>query len=109
MHEHQSRPCHCHRRCHIHCCRAAASWSLLPLLCSHQRYGCRAKFWNIGFVIQYSVMQAIMAEQIDGDTIHHALGINPFGKQQPDAEENQKQGTVANMLLLWRWLITDEI
>ena len=50
-----------------------------------------------------------MAEQIDGDTIHHALGINPFGKQQPDAEENQKQATVANRLLQWRWLIVDEI
>ena len=50
-----------------------------------------------------------MAEQIGGDTIHHALGINPFGQKGSDAKERQKQSAVAERVLQWRWLIVDEI
>ena len=37
--------------------------------------------WVQEIDFQLVALQAVMAEQIGGDTIHHALGINPFGVQ----------------------------
>ena len=65
--------------------------------------------WSQGIDYQKVALQAVMAEQIDGDTIHHALGINPFGQRCTDALETQRQGDVAKRVLQWRWLIVDEI
>ena len=50
-----------------------------------------------------------MAEQIGGDTTHHALGINPFGQRSSEAQETQRQSDVAKRLLQWRWFIVDEV
>ena len=50
-----------------------------------------------------------MAEQIGGDTLHHALGIMPFGHKGPAAKESQRQTDVAKRVQQWRWLILDEI
>ena len=65
--------------------------------------------WSQGIDYQKVALQAVMAEQIDGDTIHHALGINPFGQRCTDDQETQRQGDVAKRVLQWRWLIVDEI
>ena len=65
--------------------------------------------WVRGADFQKAALQATMAEQIGGDTIHHALGINPFGQKGSDAKERQKQSAVAERVLQWRWLIIDEI
>ena len=65
--------------------------------------------WVQGIDFQKVALQATMAEQIGGDTIHHALGINPFGQKGSDAKERQKQSAVAERVLQWRWLIVDEI
>ena len=53
-------------------------------------------------------LQAVMAELLEGDTIHHALGINPFG-DKPNKKTKQRQTDIANRILQWRWLFIDEI
>ena len=66
--------------------------------------------WNMGLEYQMAALQAVMAEQLGGDTIHHACGIDPFMKQDGDpAKWQQKQQDVAKRVLQWRWLIIDEI
>ena len=47
--------------------------------------------WSQGIDYQKVALQAVMAEQIDGDTIHHTLGINPFGQRCTDSQETQRQ------------------
>ena len=66
--------------------------------------------WNIGIEFQVGALQAVMAELIDGVTIHHALGIPVFGKKgDHDGESLQKQMDLAKRFLQWRFLIIDEI
>ena len=38
--------------------------------------------WNIGVEFQIVAFQAVMADLLEGDTIHHAFNINIFGKQK---------------------------
>ena len=55
-------------------------------------------------------LQAVMAEQLDGDTLHHACGIDPFAREQGnDGKQATRQAEVAKKVLQWRWLIIDEI
>ena len=57
-------------------------------------------------------LQAVMAQLLCGDTIHHALGINPFGASrsaQASQRAAQRQTTVAERVMQWRWLFLDEI
>ena len=35
--------------------------------------------WEMGLYFHMAVHQAVMAEQVGGDAIHHACGISPFG------------------------------
>ena len=35
--------------------------------------------WQMGLDYQMAALQAVMAQLLGGDTIHHACGINPFG------------------------------
>ena len=61
---------------------------------------------------QMVALQALMAQPIGGDTIHHAAGINPFGvKQDANSQQknHQKQSDVAKRVMRWRWLFIDEI
>ena len=37
--------------------------------------------WQMGMEFQMVALQAVMAQLLHGDTIHHALGINPFGQK----------------------------
>eukprot|EP00972_Heterocapsa_arctica_P018409 2718998-Heterocapsa_arctica.AAC.1 len=53
-----------------------------------------------------------MAEQLLGETIHHACGISRFDKgaaANDMGKQSMKQGDVAKRVLQWRWLIIDEI
>ena len=55
-------------------------------------------------------LQATMATEIDGDTIHHALHIRrgeAAGSADPSAAPSE--GKLSKEMLLWRWLIIDEI
>ena len=36
--------------------------------------------WNIGVKFQIVALQAVMADLLAGDTIHHAFNISVFGK-----------------------------
>ena len=35
--------------------------------------------WQMGLEFQMVALQAVMAQELGGDTLHHACGINPFG------------------------------
>ena len=68
--------------------------------------------WQMGMEFQMVALQAVMAQMLEGDTIHHALGINPFGnKADPKSAQkgSQRQTEVANRVMHWRWLFIDEI
>ena len=63
--------------------------------------------FNMGLEFQMAALQAVMAEQLNGDTLHHSCGLqrckddgNPCGKRQTE---------VAKAVLQWRWLIIDEV
>ena len=68
--------------------------------------------WEMGFEFQMMALQAVMAQLLEGDTIHHACGINPFGvKNDPKVAQkaSQKQVETAARIMQWRWLFIDEI
>ena len=44
--------------------------------------------WQISLDYQVVALQAVMAQLLDGDTIHHACGIHPFGASS-DAKVSQ--------------------
>ena len=58
---------------------------------------------------QVVAFQAVMAQLIGGDTIHHACGIPVFSKGADDEGAGTSQQVVAKRVLQWRWLIIDEI
>jgi len=57
-------------------------------------------------------LQAVNADALDGDTIHHALGLRPFmkvkGKSQNEGNDNPAE-EAAKLVSQWKWLIIDEI
>ena len=64
----------------------------------------------MGLEYQMAALQAVMAEQLGGDTLHHACGINKFASLNDGSnKESQKQTKVAERVLQWRWLIIDEV
>ena len=58
-----------------------------------------------------SRFQAVNADGIDGDTLHHALGLTPFGgRKKTSAKENRdKKASASQRIAQWKWLIIDEI
>ena len=55
-------------------------------------------------------LQAVMADLLGGDTIHHALNLKVFGKRNTTtSHETRRQEEVAKQMLQWRWLIINEI
>jgi hypothetical protein len=68
--------------------------------------------WEQGLDFQMMALQAVTAELLDGDTIHHALGMNPFNKRA-DAKSRDKattrQADVAKQISQWRWIFIDEV
>ncbi len=66
--------------------------------------------WHMGLDYQMAALQAVMAHQLGGDTLHHACGINIKGQVAgDDAQVTQRQNDVAQRVMQWRWLIIDEI
>ena len=65
--------------------------------------------WDMGVEFQVVALQAVMAEQLGGDTIHHACGIPVNRRGEGNEEQVQKQQDIAKRVLQWRWLIIDEI
>ncbi|HIF22532.1 MAG TPA: hypothetical protein EYQ27_11655, partial [Gemmatimonadetes bacterium] len=67
--------------------------------------------WNMGVDFQMAALQAVMAEQLGGDTLHHSCGISKGGLPSADGggHATRRQTEVAKAVLQWRWLIIDEI
>ena len=65
--------------------------------------------WDLGVKFQVVALQAVMAQLLGGDTIHHALGIPVFKGKEAHGDDLQKHMDVAKRVLQWRWLIIDEI
>ena len=65
--------------------------------------------WQQGVHYQVVVLQAVMAQLISGDTIHHACGIKAFKKGAEYDDGTDSQQIIAKRVLQWRWLIIDEI
>eukprot|EP00973_Karenia_brevis_P009411 1271748-Karenia_brevis.AAC.1 len=64
----------------------------------------------MGVEYQVVALQAVMADLLGGDTIHHACGIPVMRKGGlGDDTQAQQQLAVAKRVLQWRWLIIDEI
>ena len=67
--------------------------------------------WNSGINYQIAALQAVMAEQLGGDTLHHSCGIciGKFKSEGAHSQGTKRQHEVAKAVLQWRWLIIDEI
>ena len=61
--------------------------------------------WQHGVEFQIVSFQAVMAELLDGDTIHHALGLDWSGDRTQNVARTLER---AHHALQWRWLILDE-
>ena len=67
--------------------------------------------WQIGLDYQVVALQAVTAQLLDGDTVHHACGINPFGASsgaKASQRAAQRKATVAERVGQWKWLLIDE-
>ena len=67
--------------------------------------------WKMGAEFQIVAFQAVMADLLGGDTVHHALNIGVFGKQfqRREGSNDSKSLDVMKAVLQLRWLIIDEI
>ena len=61
--------------------------------------------WTHGVHFQVVSFQAVMAELLDGDTIHHALGLDWAGDRNQNMLRTLRR---TQETLQWRWLILDE-
>ena len=61
--------------------------------------------WQHGVQFQIVSFQAVMADLLGGDTIHHALGLDWNGDSASNALRAWER---ARHTLQWRWLILDE-
>ena len=61
--------------------------------------------WTHGIHFQVVSFQAVMAELLEGDTIHHALGLNWAGEKE---QSHLRTLLRTQETLQWRWLILDE-
>ena len=61
--------------------------------------------WTHGIRFQVVSFQAVMAELLEGDTIHHALGLDWAGERNQNLLRTLQR---ARQTLQWRWLILDE-
>ena len=64
--------------------------------------------WTQGLQFQFAALQAVTAEMVDGDTLHHAFGLS-WGQSAADATPLTKGLQQAQRMLQLRWLIIDEI
>ena len=67
--------------------------------------------WIGGVDFQIGVYQAMNVDNVDGDTLHHALGLQPLGARKKKGVKSDKDKKVAasQRIAQWKWLIIDEI
>ena len=56
--------------------------------------------WNMGVEFQIVAFQAVMADLLGGDTVHHALNIGVFGKSFKSCEGSNEKKTLNAMKAL---------
>eukprot|EP00438_Fugacium_kawagutii_P033974 Skav228932 [mRNA] locus=scaffold2181:248822:258688:+ [translate_table: standard] len=61
--------------------------------------------WEHGVHFQIVSFQAVMAKLLEGETIHHAFGLDWNGKKD---RSTQRRWELLRQTLQWRWLIVDE-
>ena len=64
---------------------------------------------HIGVNNHIVALQAVMADLLSGDTIHHALNLPVFGKNGPTPSGDRSEIKTIKASLQLRWLIIDEI
>ena len=64
--------------------------------------------WEAGIHFQCAALQAVTADMLDGDTLHHAFGLS-FGDTSKTTYNETKVLDKQKRLLQLRWLIIDEI
>ena len=64
--------------------------------------------WKQGNEFQVVTLQAVMAHDLSGDTIHHAFGLNWQGIGD-EKISGSKILELSQKALQWRWLILDEV
>ena len=65
--------------------------------------------WQQGLDFQIMALQAVMADQLNGETIHGALGLDPFRNHAKTSKTSKKAMETSKCVSQWRWLIIDEI
>ena len=67
--------------------------------------------WTAGIDFQIAAFQAVNADNVDGDTLHHALGLQPFRARKKNGGKGNKdkKKDAAARVSQWKWLIIDEI
>ena len=66
--------------------------------------------WRAGIDFQIGAFQAVNADRIDGDTLHHALGLQPFRARKNSGQGSKdKKKDAAARVSQWKWLIVDGI
>ena len=63
--------------------------------------------WQQGVQYQVVAFQAVMADQLAGETIHHAVGLNKHGEET--GVSLQRMAELLAGATRWRWLLVDEI
>ena len=63
--------------------------------------------WQQGRQYKVVALQAVMAEQLEGDAIHHAVGLNKRGEETGIGFKRLAELTAA--ATQWRWLLLDEL
>ena len=61
--------------------------------------------WQQGLDYQVIALQAVMADLLKGDTIHHACGIPVRKKGAEDDLVIQSKKAVAEQSLYWKWFL----
>eukprot|EP00435_Cladocopium_sp_Y103_P022987 s1345_g5.t1 len=64
--------------------------------------------WKQGSEFQIVTLQAVMANDLEGDTLHHAFGLNWQGAGD-EKISGHKLLELSAKAIEWRWLIIDEI
>ena len=64
--------------------------------------------WSRGVEFDVTALQAVTADMLDGDTLHHAFGLS-WSKSGSRAPSLSKTLALAQRLLRMRWLVIDEI
>ena len=65
--------------------------------------------WNFDVKFQIVALQAVVADLLSGDTIHHAFNLPVFGKSGSEPAGDKGDLNTMKAILQLRWLIIDQV